>query len=404
MNLSDIQQITGSESKIDKRTFTVVPYSPVFIGSGMSMRKGLDFYSSRGYTHFFDHQKIYKNYLSDIDALEQSLIKGELDRYITDQGDNLSDFTKQSVTGDVLGQELMQPVRDGFGNPILPGSSLKGSIRTALFSDLLNERNLKVADYERIISGRKVGGNALENELLSTAKKRGKAPNYDLGRALRISDATFKKADLEVFNSVVVNKTHNGYQYKVMGRGAGNSVNLSDATLISALALSFDVDLVQPADITISVDNTALKSIKWKGSFDFDYIANACNALSKRLIKYEQDYFNKAVQDIAVLETINEEYKYLLEDVNQCIKDTENGKISWMIRTGWGSGWLSMTGGHGFLSGPDGKKYIESLRKVAQFLFKKTKDYKYPKTRKVVLDVAKKPASVMGWLLFEQKN
>lgn len=404
MKLSDIQYITGSESKIDKRTFTVVPYSPVFIGSGMSMRKGLDFYSRQGLTHFFDHQKIYKRYLNDIDALEQALLKGALDRYIIDKGDNSSEFIKQTVTGDVLGQELMQPVRDGFGNPILPGSSLKGSIRTALFSGLLKERKLKSADYEKLISGRKVGGSKLESELLSTASRRGKEPNFDLGRVFRISDATFNKTDLEVFNSVVVNQTNCGYRYKVMGRSSSNSEHLSEATYISVLALSFDADLVQPADISISIDNTALKAINWKGSFNFEYIARACNTLSERLIKYERDYFNEAVQDIAVLETINEEYEYLLEDVQQCINDTENGKIIWMQRVGWGSGWLSMTGGHGFLSRPDGKEYIESLKKVAHFLFKKTKGFEYPKTRKVVLDIAQKPSSAMGWILVEQKT
>ena len=59
MNLSEIENITGEKSKIDKRTFTVVPYSPVFIGSGIDKRKGLDFYCRGGKTYFFNLKKIY---------------------------------------------------------------------------------------------------------------------------------------------------------------------------------------------------------------------------------------------------------------------------------------------------------------------------------------------------------
>jgi len=62
-----------------------------------------------------------------------------------------------------------------------------------------------------------------------------------------------------------------------------------------------------------------------------------------------------------------------------------------------------MTGGHGFLTDPDGKNYIEKLRKTAHFLFRKTKDFEFPKTRKVVLDKANKPSTVMGWVLVEAK-
>src|SRR5690625_917906 len=137
-----------------------------------------------------------------------------------------------------------------------------------------------------------------------------------------------------------------------MGRGSRNSANLLDATIISKLALSFDADLVKPANVTMTIDQGTLKSIGWKQSFNFQFIANCCNLLSKRLIEYELDYIKVAIQDRKELIPLKNEYEYLLEDVNQCIEDTQNGKICWIQRVGWGSGWLGMTGAHALLKDP----------------------------------------------------
>src|SRR5690625_6665122 len=113
----------------------------------------------------------------------------------------------------------MQPTTDSFGNPIIPGSSLKGSIRTALFAQLFSDKKMSSNEYSRLIKGRNVSAKAIENLLLST-REGGKAHNYDLGRVLRISDSNFKKEDLEVFNSVVINVTKDGYKFIYMDNGS----------------------------------------------------------------------------------------------------------------------------------------------------------------------------------------
>src|SRR5690625_2529513 len=99
MNLSEIENITGEKSKIDKRTFTVVPYSPVFIGSGIDKRKGLDFYCRGGETYFFNLKKIYVFYLHDIDSLEHALLNGNLDQFIIGKGENQRISTSNPLLG-----------------------------------------------------------------------------------------------------------------------------------------------------------------------------------------------------------------------------------------------------------------------------------------------------------------
>src|SRR5690625_5022695 len=52
MNLSEIENITGEKSKIDKRTFTVVTYSPVFIGSRIDKNRRIRDYSISSFIYF----------------------------------------------------------------------------------------------------------------------------------------------------------------------------------------------------------------------------------------------------------------------------------------------------------------------------------------------------------------
>jgi CRISPR/Cas system CSM-associated protein Csm5 (group 7 of RAMP superfamily) len=403
---TDIKSITGKTSKIEKETFSIVPFTPVFVGSGSKYHKGIDFYSAENRTCLFNHQKIYSEFLEDIKDLEKALIRASLKEYLEERGKSPGNYIQQQMLGDVKGRDLAVPITDGFKKPIIPGSSLKGSIRTALFADLFKKENLSAKKYGQIISGGKVGDNQLIKKLLSTyhKKKKGSVSNYDIGRVLRISDAPFKQENLEVFNITIANETNRNYQWKSFGGGRKNTINLSEATQTSLAALSYDPDITDSINFSISIDRSALKSIGWQQPFTFKTIAIACNKLSKRLISLELEYLKDAVQDLTELDIVIEEYKYLLEDVKASISEIETDKkISWFQRVGWGSGWLGMSGAHAYDEDKNGKEYMAVLRNQAEFMFKRTKDFVYPKTRKIVLDRSGKPAISMGWVYIEMQ-
>lgn len=403
---ADVKKITGRNARIKKSTFSIVPYSPLFVGSGNKLKTGLDFFCSHNKTFLFDHKKIYGQFLEHLDELDKAVMDSALPDFITRKGLNPNDFVKKVIAGDVKGTELLEPLTDGFVNPIIPGSSIKGSLRTAIFVDRFLKKGYSLSDYEGKIAGKKVSSQNLEEDLLTTynRSKKGSSPNYDIGRVIRVGDATFRLENLEVFNSVVANETNEGFQWKKLGRGQHNEkVSLSEATYLSMAAISYDEVTTSPVPFSISLDMQALESIEWREELNFKTIAKACNQVSSKIVQHDLDYLKEAQSHLPGLETVIGEYEDLLDDVKYCMKENEAGrKISWIQRIGWGSGWLSMTGAHAYESAANRIEYIEALKRKAPYMFRKTGRFEYPKTRKIVLDIAGKPATGMGWVLVQE--
>ncbi len=125
---------------------------PVFIGSGKSLRKNeyaIDKQSKKAW--FFDEIKLYEYFSQKkmLDKYEQYLIKekkpfeiwlkenriykeeySKLCKYSL----NCSDISELNTVKDIL---LFQ--KDAYGNPYIPGSSLKGALRTVLAAGYINK-------------------------------------------------------------------------------------------------------------------------------------------------------------------------------------------------------------------------------------------------------------------------
>src|SRR5699024_3845061 len=129
-------------SVLNKKEFSISPYSPVFVGSGQKLIHGLDFIRKGGLTYQLDLKKLFAKQIDDLTNLESALQNAYLGRYLEENQLPLDVFTKQVWPGDCKSGEIMEPIKDGFGYPIIPGSSLKGSIRTALFAYLFDKEKL----------------------------------------------------------------------------------------------------------------------------------------------------------------------------------------------------------------------------------------------------------------------
>ena len=401
-----IKNITGKSSHIQKTTFRLTPYSPVFVGSGNNWVKGLDFDCTNGQTVFYDLHRLFKDQIHEVEKLEHVLKNRSIRRYLKQSSLSLKNYTKLVINGQCEASELMEPVTDGNGNPIIPGSSLKGSIRSAIFAKLFEDSQLSENEYSKLIKGKKVSSRRLEQKLLTTYQrnKNGSSPNFDIGRAIRIGDISFGLENLEVFNSIIINETHKGFQWKKLGRGSKkNTQNIGDSTKVSASAISYSDDVIAEPSFTISIDKKVLKDISWDHSLDFKFIAETCNRLSKRLIDADLQYMKAAKENIPNIQTVKEDLGIIADDVDACIDEINNGNgISWIQRVGWGTGWLSKTGAHSYLPVKNSDKdYHDVLKKIAQFLFKRSKGYPFPKTRNIVLDRYGQPATTMGWVLVE---
>ncbi len=395
----DVQSITGQTSNIETKTFRIETLTPVFIGAGTHLIKGVDVIEHNGETVQLDLNKVYQKYIErDPEGLNSAIEKGNMRSFLQDE--NISELILQKFSGKCLGQELMDHVRDGFGRPIIPGSSLKGSLKTALMHSLM-EKNQQVKDrYISYLKNKKGhprrkewASQELQDALFSKKKSglKGSAPNFDIGRVIRTTDTTLSPEDLSIVNTAVLNITHDGAAWKTLGRGRGNNTqNMDQATKVSVLGLGFESEA---QNVKLSLDHTAFKAIDWQEEFGWQTLQNAANKLSKELMEFEIDFLEEEANIKEVSEVI-EDYRDLYDYFENEIQIAkEENRHCWIQRLGWGSGWLSMTGMHVEDEHIDDVRDMFKLNPRAEL---------FPKTRKMVLDQANKPTSTMGWILVEE--
>ncbi|GAA5528046.1 type III-A CRISPR-associated RAMP protein Csm5 [Herpetosiphon gulosus] len=195
---------------------TIETLSPVHIGAGgPDLRRNIDF-------------AIFNNilYLLNVDAvLEQILPENPNDR-LYQQILNTPDLGS-FLTADLLSKhpelyyyklegvsklDTMRPVIKHWTHaPYIPGSSLKGALRSAWVRQHYQQRNLTL-DIQQLSDKKERAFQTQEARLLSPkASRPSQAPNYDLFRAIQLSDSQSAPDDaLRLYNAVVFPAANQG--------------------------------------------------------------------------------------------------------------------------------------------------------------------------------------------------
>lgn len=193
--------------------FEIETLSPLHVGSGDSLRRDFDYLEFSGDRDepktiaLMDHERI-------LELIGPARV-GEWVRHIDTGGSTMAflrRFHKEFLPEDVGARlisyreqeemvEFKPMITDAQGHPYLPGSSLKGAIRTALLAEGLRRngkvsRELKLDGWKRDQVGKFFGTDM----------------NLDLLRFLMPSDALFSKTRCLPVD--ILNKTHKGWQFK----------------------------------------------------------------------------------------------------------------------------------------------------------------------------------------------
>ena len=171
------------------KTFKLIlqPLTPIHIGDGGELRHGFDFVIKDGYTWRLDEDAILE---AKWDAM--GLNRKRRTHYPL-PGEVLTenDFKNPALFRYVLrgaprshkaDARLKTFIKDHEDRPYIPGSSLKGALRTALAWKGWDEVIRHPIDRRDIGNRRSWAGQRLERKLF------GKDPNHDLLRALQVSD------------------------------------------------------------------------------------------------------------------------------------------------------------------------------------------------------------------------
>lgn len=179
---------------------TITTLTPVHIGSGEELRLGFDFFTDHRYTYRLNLDHL-------IEAKADQMQPDQRGRYplpselLQEHEKKSHAFIRYRLIGTPKSQKrdarLKEAIKDVYDRPYLPGSSLKGAIRTAIAWSVWPEVNPKVTGY-------KPKGTQVEQQIF------GKDPNHDLLRALKISDCLAEKSassTMRIANVNVVSQT-----------------------------------------------------------------------------------------------------------------------------------------------------------------------------------------------------
>lgn len=365
--------------------------TPVHVGSGVKLAKGLDFWSDERKTYIVS-QEALMDYLTKTN--EHDLFDSELER----QKILKKVVATKTYNLPCSGGEIFEFERDGNNTPYLPGSSIKGAIRTALFEDIM--QNVSSDEYnnaiQKVFDNKRAKKETAANDILKEVF--GKDPNHNLMRALTVSDVGFKEKDIDLKKVLILNLNRNDWGWKRLGgRNEWRAENASPLF----------VEMIKPDEVqtfTLKLDSflfeneRAKEKLKIKHPLSISSLLDSLNNHADSSLRKELEFLDERAKEDRSRQ-LQKLIEYV-EDLRAMIpkQETAEAKTTCLLRLGWGSGWRSMTGD--WLEAVD----LDDLRwQFNMGKFFKNQDgeremfSEFPKTRKIVFS-GNTPQYLSGWV------
>jgi len=301
--------------------------TPVHIGAGKEKDwiKGLDFIHQSGKIMLLDKNAIF----SDLDASKMSRLLGPLENNnyrgiveFLEKYFDWNDIVTQTFTFDNPPTEIKPLIRNGNGKPYIPGSSIKGAIRSVLFQYL----------YKNVDPGR--SETYIEQDLLG---------NFDrsLSRYLRPSDAETSTAhpsailQVDVFN---LYSEHNGWE----GDWA-NDLKITAEHFRSETRFNFRFSIADGV-LQFVKEQEHRRGEKLTPTYSSQTIEkNALGFLFKIINAHTIDFLTK---EIEFFDTFDKQYivEEVIQELRRLREIAKQSDQQCVLRLGAGSGFHSITG------------------------------------------------------------
>lgn len=371
---------------------TLEVLTPLHVGSGEELRRDLDYIDRDGIPLVVDRQRTLDVLVSGDQALDK-VITGDW---------NLAELVK--LAGQDFGYPLpmlsgrsetpatlREQIKDAEFRPYVPGSSIKGAIRTAFLAEWLQcnpgysfQALLPCPQRSRRDPNRTEPSKRAQfaaQDLLKDVF--GANPNRDILRVMQVSDVRFQAADLRLADIRWLNIIRVKGQEKAAWRdmrSRQSEKNWQDASGLYAETLTPD----STASLTLGWDRFLLSDLtKWGAPThgaellpaDFSVLQKVLNNHACRILENEVAFFDQ-YQATAP-------QQQLQKLLNRTQKDSEGA----YLRLAWGSGWRGMTGD--WLD-------VKSLSAIRELYRLGRQNMPFPKTRRLAVQGA--PCLPLGWV------
>jgi len=305
------------------------------------------------------------------------------------RGEDVASQTRQHWT-------LLPFERDARGNPYLPGSSLKGALRTALAYAFLRDQLRRLAGQEgkarfadtavgQALLAQFSAGNLRREQFARPLETRlfqqseGFDPTHDLLRAVRPADSAPLPPDATVVEQVGIYRVKNGALELVSPKHRWLVEALPEGT---RLQLRLDLDF-GPFGVERGLPERARQYV------EIERLFRACREFAWRLVAVESRRMQEARSQFTAF------YRELAKRIEAA---AHAATPETYLQLGWGTGWRAKT------IGPllelsdieDGKDFLENLVTKLQ-LGRGQQKLPFPRTRRLV-ERNGQPSLPLGWV------
>jgi CRISPR-associated protein Csm5 len=358
---------------------TVSLLTPMHIGSGKELLRDYDYVTHGGKTWVMNTDA-FLEYLQKPDGtFDERLIGRPPAELLTTEDYDLQNAHKifryvlpGQPRAQGYGAVLREQYKDVQDRPYIPGSSLKGALRTVLAWHGYQAQQLTL-DVGAIQSGRSWAGQGLERKIF------GRDPNHDLLRALQVADSQPQQS------------------------GALQIVNAQVVTGSDKFGSPIEIEAVKSDTVfqtTITVDEF-LHSQAAEARLQFDAKWNWLEELPQIARRWATDHLAKELDWFKTRKYHN--VGKLYHEVLGLLKRDKLPANSFFIQIGWGGGWTGKTIGYPLQQESKAWERLLGDKRLSPARIRRKEGDPFPKSRRVVV-ANQQVAAPLGWCLVEMKE
>lgn len=334
-----------------KNNIRITNLTQVHIGSGETLQKDTDFIvrndGKDSDIYIIDPDRVGKIIGTDQRVFSQwvaSIEKGDTNSFfdLFLKGAKPEDYSKRRIAnfaGSKPGMTLKGFIHDGTGRPYIPGTSLKGAMRTAIIAFLASR--MPEAEKEEIVGRLTEKGGRYQDEFGTHRSAEdvmlGDTPNESLMRFIRVGDAYYDKGTELAVTQVSLNQRTSCNE--LFDRKGAQPVEVIGTEETSSFSLAIDKKKFEEVFAQRDKGSIELKGMKFLPAeiSTITGLFKVINDHTKHLVESEVSYWKGLTQYYGADNYI-EEMENILDDVNAC-KDGEC-----VMRVGQATGWRFITG------------------------------------------------------------
>lgn len=351
--------------------------TPVQSGSGAELFKEQDFIERSGAAFIVDQQQSFSAVISgdlNIDALlEKGLTLSDL---VLAAGQDFGYRLPGLSSPQRVPEKFREQLKDATNRPYLPGSAIKGAIRTALIAEWIRTagKSDNVAkSIARLFPNKYINPKEASKKLMEALA--GKEAKEDIFRSFKVKDAYFSDTDLRLadirwlnenrWRSMSKRKSIDNWQ-----EADGIYAEVLQANALTLVDMQWDGFLL--SDISRWQHPNTVGNIAPQ---NFDDLKQRLNQHATYRLQSEIDYYK--AQSKPAPENECKRILTLMETQSNCA----------YLQMSWGSGWRGMTG----------DCYTDEQVRTFREIFNLGHTGKpFPKTRRLI--VAGEPKLPLGWI------